>query len=180
MKKWTTLKSSYLFKTPFGNLRNDSCKLPNGNIIENYYVNEYSDWVNAVVITRDKKVVLVNQYRHAAGDFFLEVPAGKVDRGEEKTDAVKREVLEETGYASELDPILLGEFYVNPATQTNKVATYLITEAFNIKKQELDPTEQIDITLITISDMEEMIKNGKIPQLFTASAFYMFKAYSYT
>ncbi|MDQ0229025.1 hypothetical protein J2S19_000275 [Metabacillus malikii] len=72
MVKWQTLKSEYVYKTPFGNLRSDACKLPNGQIIERYYVNEYPDWVNAIVLTKEMKVVLVKQYRHGGEDFFLE------------------------------------------------------------------------------------------------------------
>lgn len=82
MKKWEKLHSQYIYQTPFGNLRQDRCKLPNGDIIENYYVNEYAAWVNAIVVTKDNRVVLVEQYRHAANDFFLEVPAGKGEDNE--------------------------------------------------------------------------------------------------
>ncbi|MBP1947469.1 hypothetical protein [Virgibacillus litoralis] len=52
MKKWKTIDSAYLFKTPFGNLRKDKCKLPNGIVIDDYYVNQYADWVNDIVISK--------------------------------------------------------------------------------------------------------------------------------
>src|SRR6185312_13276482 len=104
--------------------RKDECELPDGQIIENYYVNEYTDWVNAIVITKEKKIVLVRQYRYAAQDFFLEIPAGKTEENETFENAIVRELREETGFISEEKPILLGEFYVNPATQTNKVITF--------------------------------------------------------
>ncbi|WP_253271176.1 hypothetical protein [Sporosarcina sp. D27] len=77
MNKWKTLKSEYIHESPSGNIRIDSCGLPNGIVINNYYVNEYSDWVNAIVITKENQIVLVEQYCHAGEDFFLEVPAGK-------------------------------------------------------------------------------------------------------
>ncbi|MGP4041868.1 hypothetical protein ACTWP4_18495 [Gracilibacillus sp. D59] len=54
MEKWKTLKSKYVHKSRFGNIRRDSCELPNGMVIDDYYVNEYSDWVNGVVITREQ------------------------------------------------------------------------------------------------------------------------------
>ncbi|UNL83464.1 hypothetical protein [Priestia koreensis] len=62
MKKWNILKSRYIYKTPYGNLRSDTCELPNGLIIKDYYVQEYDDWMNAVVLTKEKKIVLVKQY----------------------------------------------------------------------------------------------------------------------
>lgn len=77
MEQWKTLNSSYLYQTTFGNLRKDTCELPTGQIIQDYYVAEYCDWVNAVVITKNLEIVLVKQYRHGAKSSFLEVPAGK-------------------------------------------------------------------------------------------------------
>ncbi|UOQ50153.1 hypothetical protein MUN88_08895 [Gracilibacillus caseinilyticus] len=48
MDKWKTLDSKYLHTSPFGNIRKDCCELPNGTVIEDYYVNEYDDWVNVL------------------------------------------------------------------------------------------------------------------------------------
>lgn len=176
MNNWKTLNSSYVYKTPFGNLRQDSCELPDGQVIENYYVNEYTDWVNAIVLTKDHQIVLVKQYRYAAQDFFLEIPAGKLEGNETYEEAILREVREETGFITDKKPILLGEFYVNPATQTNKVITFLIVDAYKAFEQELDPTEFIDVHFVDLNVMETMITNGEINQLFTSSAYYMSKA----
>ncbi|WP_059172204.1 NUDIX hydrolase [Bacillus sp. FJAT-27445] len=176
MKKWNTLASEYLYKTPFGNLRKDTCQLSNGIVIKDYYVNEYSDWVNAVVITEDSKIVLVKQYRHAGGDFFLEIPAGKIEENETHEEGILREVREETGFSSKAAPVKLGEFMVNPATQTNKVITYLIQDAFKETEQTLDYTEEIDVKLVDFNDFGGLIGAGEIKtQLFTASAYFMAK-----
>ncbi|UFU00079.1 NUDIX hydrolase [Radiobacillus kanasensis] len=174
MKKWKTLKSEYLHKSPFGNIRKDQCELPNGIVIDDYYVNEYSDWVNAVVITKDKQIVLVEQYRYAGGDFFLEVPAGKREEGETHEEGLVREVKEETGFTSLKDPILLGEFMVNPATQNNKVKTYLILDAYKAYEQDLDDTEEIKVTLFDFEEFGNLVRTNQIKtQLFTANAYFM-------
>jgi ADP-ribose pyrophosphatase len=175
LEQWKTLNSSYLYQTPFGNLRKDSCELPTGQIIQDYYVAEYSDWVNAVVITKNLEIVLVKQYRHGAKSSFLEVPAGKPEGRETFEEAVVREVKEETGFTSKNPPILLGDFFVNPATQTNKVISYLIIDAELVTKQDLDDTEVIDVHLVDLKRMDHMIKSGEINQLFTVSAYYLSK-----
>lgn len=177
MKRWKTIKSEYVYKTPFGNLRKDHCELPNGNVIDSYYVNEYSDWVNALVITKENQVVLVEQYRHAAGEIFLEVPAGKIEENETYEDGILREVREETGFSSTTKPILLGEFMVNPATQNNKVVSFLIIDAYKAFEQELDMNEDVDVKLVHIDQFENMIKEKKINQLFTVNAYFLAKAY---
>lgn len=53
MDKWKRLKSEYMHKSPFGNIRKDSCQIPNGILIDDYYVTEYSDWVNAVPLFKN-------------------------------------------------------------------------------------------------------------------------------
>jgi ADP-ribose pyrophosphatase len=82
MKTWQVIKSEYIYQTPFGNLRSDKVALPNGHIIENYYVNEFPDCVNMVAIIKNNEIILVKQYRHGGKDVFIEVPAGKVDEQE--------------------------------------------------------------------------------------------------
>jgi ADP-ribose pyrophosphatase len=177
LKKWKTIKSEYIYKTPFGNLRKDACQLPNGVIINDYFVNEYEDWVNAVVLTKDKQIVFVEQYRHPGKGFYLEIPAGKIEEGESHEEGILRELREETGFTSTAKPIKLGEFMVNPATQTNKVVTFLILDAFNEYEQELDETEEIEVKFIPFDSIEEMIQEQKITQLFSVSAYYMAKDY---
>jgi len=175
LEKWKTLKSEYHFKTSFGNLRKDTCRLPNGVIIDDYFVHEYEDWVNAVVLTKDKQVVFVKQYRHPGQGFYLEIPAGKIEKGESHEEGILRELREETGFISITKPIKLGEFMVNPATQTNKVVTFLILDAFKEYDQELDETEEIEVKLIPLDAIEEMIRGQQITQLFSVSAYYIAK-----
>lgn len=176
MEKWKKVSSEYLYKTPFGNLRKDKIEISNGIFIDDYHVNEYSDWVNAIVITKNNKVVLVEQYRYAGEDFFLEIPAGKIEENESYEEGLVREVREETGYTSEEKPIKLGEFMVNPATQNNKIITYLIIDAYKGFEQDLDDTEEIEVSLVDFEDMGFLLRNDKIKtQLFTANAYFMAK-----
>lgn len=177
MKKWKVLESDYIYKTPWGNLRRDRCQLPNGYIIENYYVNEYTDWVNVIAITRDLEVVFITQYRHGLKDFILEVPAGAIEDKEDYFQAIARELKEETGYASDKNPILLGDLYTNPAIANNCAKTFLMLDAYKVSEQNLDITEDIEISLIPFKEVGEMIREGKLRQLFSVTAYYLAKDY---
>lgn len=177
MGKWEVLNSEYKYKSPFGNLRRDTCQMPDGTIIENYYVNEFVDWVNAIVLTVEQEIILVEQYRHPGNDFYLEIPAGKVEEGESYEEAIRREIREETGYVSERELIPLGEFMVNPATQTNKVVTFLMLDAKRTYEQELDETEVLEVKHFPFADIKEMIQNKQITQLFTVTAYHLAKEF---
>lgn len=178
LKKWKTLQSEYIHISEYGNIRKDECQLPNGRIIRDYYVNEYSDWVNAIVLTKHNELVFVEQYRHAGKELFVEVPAGNIENDETHEEGIVREVMEETGYISDHQPILLGEFMVNPAKQTNKIKTFLILDAIKEKEQNLDETEDINIHLFDFDTFSCMLRRGSVnTQLFTAHAYFMAKDY---
>lgn len=177
MKKWKVLDSNYLYQTPYGNLRRDKCHLENGIVIEEYNVHEYVDWINAVVVTEDQKVILIKQYRHGAKDFFYEIPAGSGEEGETHTEAIEREVLEETGYQSKTPLIYLGEFFVNPALQNNKVISYLMLDAKAVSEQNLDETEQIEVFKYSLNEIKEMIKTKEITQMFSVLAILLAEKY---
>ncbi|WP_440897911.1 NUDIX hydrolase [Amphibacillus sp. Q70] len=177
MEKWKVLNSQYIYKTPYGNLRRDKCQLENGVIIEEYNVHEYVDWINAVIVTEDHKIILIRQYRHGAKDFFYEIPAGSREPGETNIEAIEREVLEETGYQSETPLIDLGEFFVNPALQNNKVISYLMLNAKAVSEQNLDETEQIEVFKYSLNEIKEMIKTKEISQMFSIQAILLAEKY---
>ena len=64
--EWKTLASEYLFKDLWFTVRKDTCQRPDGKVITPYYVYEFPEWVTAVALTRDGKVILERLYRHAA------------------------------------------------------------------------------------------------------------------
>ncbi|MBB6452748.1 8-oxo-dGTP pyrophosphatase MutT (NUDIX family) [Salirhabdus euzebyi] len=158
----------------------DQCELPNGIVIDDYYVQEYADWVNAIVITKDNQIILVEQYRYAGEGIFLEIPAGKIEANETFEEGILREIKEETGFTSLKKPIKLGEFMVNPATQNNKVITYLIVDASKKFEQELDNTEEINVHMFDFEKLGDLIQTGQVKtQLFTVTAYLMAKDYLY-
>ncbi|WP_235879580.1 NUDIX hydrolase [Robertmurraya siralis] len=129
------------------------------------------------MLTKDKNIILVEQYRHGSQKNQLEIPAGKVEDNEDASEAIKREVKEETGFISDYDPILLGEFYVNPAINTNKIKTYLLVESYKAYQQKLDDTEEIKYLSLKFNKTDELINNKKIEQLFSVTAIYLAKKY---
>ncbi len=177
MRKWEVIDSSYIFKNPFGNLRKDKCLLPNGLIIEEYYVNEYPDWVNVVAITRDRQVIFISQYRHGCQDFVLEIPGGAKKVNEDESTAILRELAEETGFTSLQKPILLANLHSNPAIATNQVQTFLVLDVYKVSEQNLDDTEEIEVKLIPLDQVAEKIHSGQITQIFSVAAYYMAAEY---
>lgn len=139
---WQVLESKYNYRDRWLALRSDTVRLPNGRVLDPYHVIEQPDWVTAVALTHDGKIVLVEEYRHGARQAVIELPSGIHDKPGEPLDAMKRELKEETGFASdEWHPI--GSFFANAPRLNNRVHCFVALDARKIAEPALDDSEII-------------------------------------
>jgi ADP-ribose pyrophosphatase len=168
---WKICSSEYLHKGPWATLRSDKCEMPDGRIVEQYYVLEYSNWVNAVAITEDNKILMVRQYRHAAAIVSLEIPGGVIDGDESPEHAMRRELLEETGY--QFDSMeLLCTVYANPSTANNHTYCYLAKGGKKVQEQSLDEHEELVVEEYTIDQVKLLLAENKIAQALHCTGLY--------
>lgn len=173
--QWKVLDSKYLFKENWFTVRSERCKTPEGKIVDPYYVFEFPDWVNALALTEEGNVLLVRQYRHALGETILEIPGGCVDATDANTEAaMRRELLEETGYA--FDTVeSLGEISPNPSTNTNITYMFLARGGRKVQEQNLDPNEEIEVLVCKPAEVINLLKQNRIRQSLHATClFYAF------
>jgi len=113
-----------------------------------------------VPVFDDDTVALVRQYRHAAGKYLLEIPAGSLNEGEDPETGAIRELEEEIGVtAAKVEK--LTEFYVSPGFLTEKMFVFLATGLTEIG-QKLEPDELLTIERCTFPQALELIKKGDI------------------
>ena len=160
---WKTCSSEYIHKGPWATLRSDKCEMPDGTIVDQYYVLEYPNWANAVALTEDNKIIMVRQYRHAAGIVSLEIPGGVIEDDEHPEAGMRRELLEETGY--QFDEVeLISTVYANPSTANNKTYCYLAKGGKKVQEQKLDEHEQLIVEEYTIEEVKQLLAGNKIAQ----------------
>ena len=111
-------------------------------------------------IDDEKNVYLVRQYRSGAGESLLEIPAGKLEKGEDILSCAVRELSEETGFSAE-NITSLGFIYPTPAYVSEKIYIYL---AKGLKSGEAHPDEgeELDVIKLPFEKCLDMIKNGEI------------------
>ncbi|MDZ8221419.1 MULTISPECIES: NUDIX hydrolase [unclassified Nostoc] len=173
LKKWKILKSKMVLDHPWCQVRQDEIELPNGKIIDDYFVSIKPDVAMVLPITNNKEIIFVRQYRHAVGEFFLELPAGNFDPTKESAKiAAIRELREETGYISQIIR-KIGTLYDKPSKDTNKIHLFLAENVSKIGEQQLDITEEIEVVLIPVESVLDKIIQGEICVAGTIAALFL-------
>lgn len=145
---------------------------PRTNNVSEFYTIETNDWVNIIPITEKREVVMIKQYRHGSKEITLEIPGGLVEEGHPEKAAL-RELLEETGYTGEYAECI-GAVNPNPAIFNNLCYTYLVENARKTSTRNLDPDEDIEVTLIPISEIPSLIEQGMISHALVIVAFHYY------
>lgn len=171
------LSSKVSFRGPVFSVMTDQVQEP-GNVQARRDVVRHSGSIVVLPVddsTRTPKVLLERQYRYAAGRRMWELPAGRVDPGEQLLAAAKRELIEETGFtASKWQRALF--FYVSPGFLDESMTVFL---ARGLKKGQAQPEEdeRIAIRFFTLPQALSMVMSGKIMDAKTiASLLWLEKA----
>ncbi len=114
----------------------------------------------ATLVVEDGQVLLVEQYRPAAGRLMLELPAGTIDRGEPPIECAQRELQEETGYSAQHWETL-GHLYPTPG-YTNEILYLYLASGITKGEQRLDDGEDIKVRWVPLDKVREIIDNGGI------------------
>lgn len=153
------IESKLLYDGKILKLRFDTVTLPDGELSTREIV-EHPGAVAIVPITADGRIVLVRQYRHAVGALMLEIPAGKLDPGEDPLTCAYRELEEETGYAAG-SLRYLSSVYTTPGFTNEKIHLYVAGQ-LSEAKQRTDDDEFINVELYTCTEIRSLMDTGAI------------------
>ena len=109
---------------------------------------------------KDPLIVIERQYRHAAGQFLYEVPAGKVDEGEDRLAAAKRELIEETGFRAKKWTKLI-RYFASPGFLGEWMQVYL-AEGLTTGEAKPEDDEKLEIYQVRLSEVLRLIDGGEI------------------
>lgn len=174
---WKRIKSEQLADCRVFKIREDFCERDTDNAEHTFFVIECPDWVNVIALTKEKDVVLIEQYRQGIEEITLEIPGGMIDADENHEDAAKRELLEETGYSSN-KIVYLGKSRPNPAIQNNWMHHYLALDCEKTGETDFDEHESVITKLVRLDKIESLITSGAITHSLVLAGFYYLNAYN--
>ena len=191
MKPWKLLKTEYLVDAPWLKVAKETCELPNGKVIDDFYTLWQPDWVLILARTAEGKWVMTEQYRHGTGKIALEFPAGIIDKGETPEQAALRELQEECGYRidSSTTPIALcapgsaqndtvrfiGTFPVNPDRHRGVFHVVFIDGVVKAGATHFDSTEDIESLELSDEELQKKMADGTFNHPLQIAGYLKFK-----
>jgi ADP-ribose pyrophosphatase len=156
------ISSRVVFRGPVFSVTTDKVVEPSGVTARRDIIRHPGSVVIlAVDDTRSRpRVLLERQYRHAAKGFLWELPAGRVDEGEQELAAAKRELIEETGFTAERWQRAF-KYFASPGFMDETMAVYL-AQGLRRGKAQPEEDESIQIRLVSLSDAIQKIMNGTV------------------
>lgn len=165
------INSNTVYRGRILTLNVDEVELPDGTHSVREYVKHSGG--AAVLLIKDGAVLMVKQFRYAYGKEIYEIPAGKLNYGEDSTKAALRELEEETGYRAELVKLL--DLYPSPG-YTDEIIHIYFAESYKFAGQKLDEGEFLNCEFIPLENVLRMIDSGEICDAKTVSAIYKYLA----
>lgn len=137
----------------------DEVKLKNGRIGKRIRV-DHPQAAAVVPFVSDKELIMVRQYRYALGRETLEIPAGKIDRGETPEECIKRELIEETGFRAQSIEWLYT--YAPAIGYSNELIHLYVSRDLHRQEECVDEHEISSVEIYTLKEVSRMIQDKKI------------------
>ena len=168
--KFELIDTERIFEGRVFTIRRDNLRTPDGRTTK-FDIVEHHGSVVIVPIDEKGNLLLVRQYRHAAVDDLLELPAGVLELNEEPALSAARELREETGMAAR-KLVELGKFYLAPGYSTELMTVFLATDLY-VNPLAPDADEFLEVEKIPLAEALSIAEAGKMPDAKTLAALLM-------
>lgn len=168
-----TIEEALVFEGSFLRVHQDRVRLPNGAESTREYI-KHPGAVVILALLDDGKLLLERQFRYPLGREFLELPAGKIDAGEDALVAARRELLEETGYIAD-DWQRLGVMHPCIGYSDESIEIFLARRVRHVAGQQLDHNEFLEVLSLFPDELEAAIKQGHLTDAKTITALFWLK-----
>jgi ADP-ribose pyrophosphatase len=167
-----TIRKEQIYKGKIIDLYVEEVELPNKKIGKREIV-KHPGAVAILAVTDEGKILMVEQFRKPLEKTIIEIPAGKLEKGEDPLECAKRELLEETGYSCEKMKSI-GSFYTSPGFADELIYLYFTDSLVRKGAQMTDEDEFLNVMEVSVDEAREMVNDKRIHDAKTAySVMYM-------
>lgn len=163
IQKWTVLEDKDVSPSPWFPLHLHKVQLPNGHVVDDYYLSPLGDVVQVLALTAQNEVVLVRQYKHGISEITLEIPGGMQQKNKSLLESAVNELEEETGVKVAQDRLeFLGRIVINPTKLKQVTYGYIVHDVEFNSVQKPDITEALEVVTVPAPQVLEKVLNGEI------------------
>lgn len=162
LRCWQPLSRQKLYEDPpWLEISVETVRLPNGKTIDRFYQIGLPEYAMIAAVTRDGRLVLERQYRHALGRVAVNLPGGFIEKEEEPLSCAKRELMEETGFQAS-DWRYLGSFCVDGNRGCGRMHALAAVGAELVRSPQPSDVEESEVFLATPRDALQYLLTGQI------------------
>lgn len=158
----------------FLKVQRDTVRLPDGALAQREYI-RHPGAVAILALTDAGEVVLERQFRYPLARDFIEIPAGKVEPGEDLLETAKRELLEETGYWAS-DWRRMTTIHNAIGYSDEKIEIY-VARGLEMRGQKLDAEEFLEVFTMPVPEAVAMVRDGRVTDVKTMIALFWLEAF---
>lgn len=174
MIKWDIKSTTEVIHRKIFSIKDYMCTHSGLEKDHTFTIIESPDWINVAARTEDGDLILIKQHRLGTDEITLEIPAGLIEKDEDPLNAAIRELEEETGYRPG-NILLMKKLYANPAIMNNSIYFFFADNCRKVNKQNLDPSEDIEIELFPVDNIDNLLSSEKISHQIIHHALMLFK-----
>lgn len=168
------LSEEILYQGRILDLARETHQMPDGREAR-FEVVQHSGGAAALPVLADGRLILIRQFRPAIQDYLYEIPAGRLEQGEDGVTCVHRELQEEIGYrAGQLES--LGEIYSSVGFCNELIQLYLARDLQQVERS-LEPDEFIELQIMTLEEALGLVRNGRLRDAKTRVALLQYKLF---
>src|SRR5512146_3584928 len=170
-RPWRVLSSDRLLDAgPWLEVWRETVEVSDGRVVDDYHLVRMPDFAIAVAFTVDGEVLVERQYRHGIGRVVLDLPAGRIEQGEDPLDAARRELLEETGYGGGRWHSL-GAFVLADSRIPAWAHLFLAEGVELVGKSSSDDLEDSELLTMSAEQFLAAIASGEVGDVCAVAAF---------
>ncbi len=162
---WTVEAEEVVFAAePFLDVRRQRVRTSSGRVVDDYYQITVPDFAIGCAVTSDRQIITLWQYKHGARASGLTFPAGMIEAGEPPEEAMRRELLEETGYLAG-ETKFLGRYVCNSNQGAGWAYLFLLEDCTAVAEAAPGDLETMTLRLMEVADVDAAVHMGDVKGL---------------